>query len=64
VRLIAVDEQEKKKKSKKSKKGGDTDEKATSENGTSATPNTNGGELTKRPMHVHSAPRVEEVEDE
>ncbi len=59
VRLIAVDEQDKKKKVKKAKKGGDK-----GENTTTATPNANGGELTKRQPHVHSAPRVEEVEDE
>lgn len=59
VRLIAVDEQDKKKKIKKSKKGGEKGESAAS-----AAPNANGGELTKRKTHVHSAPRVEEVEDE
>ena len=66
TRLIAIGEQDKKaKKAKKAKKG----ESGASANAKSveAAPSTNGtgttnGQVTKR--HAHSAPRVEEVEDE
>ncbi len=64
VRLIVTDEQEKKKKAKKSKKGDAGDSKADGEGAKFTASAANGGQVSKRQPHVHSAPRVEEVEDE